>query len=117
MTVLLTISMLINLAVLGLVVPAIWRNTPAMVLAYGPPTPARDIVLAFYVAIFTVSVVVLGAVASGQDWAGAAALTVLPVQIAYKALSAFTVGPRNPVVQANLVIAAFHAITLASLIY
>ncbi len=88
-----------------------------MAQAYGPATPARDIVLAFYVAIFVGSIVVLGAIATGQSWVQTGALMIIPVQIVYKLLTVLTVGPINPVVQANILIAAFHAITLASFIY
>ena len=114
---LLTISMLINLGVLGVIIPAIRRDDAAMVQAYGPATPARGIVVAFYGAIFAISLLVLAAITFGLSWASKAALTILPAQVAHKFLTAFTVGLRNPVVQANLAIALFHAITLTAMLY
>ena len=103
-------SLLINVAVLipvclGLVTHAQWT-----LAAYGPPTPARAILLAVYVSILAVSCLLLWL----RDPKLVAAL--LMVQIIYKVITPFTVGGlRNPVVVSNLVIAAVHMGTLAVL--
>ena len=113
----LTISFLINLGVLGIIVPAILRNTPNMVAAYGPATPARGIVVAFYITVMVLSFVGLTVIALGLPLAREIGLMILPAQVLYKGLTAVTVGTANPVVRANLAIAAFHMVTWATLYY
>lgn len=107
----LTVSLLLNLAVLipvcaGILTDASWASA-----AYGPRSPARDILLAVYLAIALLSLALL--------LAGNAALAapLLAVQIVYKLATAFTVrvALRNPVVLSNLAIAAVHSGTLATL--
>ncbi len=102
------LSMLLNIAVLvpvchGLITDASWADA-----AYGSPSPARGIVLAFYLAILVASAVLLWRPVPEMITA------LLLVQIAYKLLTPITVGTiDNPVVVSNLAIAAFHAVTVA----
>ncbi len=107
MKLLIVLSLLLNILVLvpvtyGLATSAAWT-----VDAYGPASPARSILLALYLAILLASVALLA-------WPVPALVgTLLAVQIAYKLLTPVTVGTfDNPVVTANLAIAAFHCITL-----
>ena len=108
MHVLITISLLINVAVLvpvciGLVTDAAWVQA-----VYGPPSPGRSILLSVYLSIGVVSAVLLFI----RDPRFVAAL--LAVQVVYKVTTPLTVGNiANPVVVSNLLIAALHLVTLA----
>ncbi|MEM9786881.1 MAG: hypothetical protein AAF801_10305 [Pseudomonadota bacterium] len=110
-----TISFLINLVVLGVVVPAIVRDTPQMVTVYGPRTPARGIVVAFYGSVMAFSTAGLILLALGSPLAHDIGLMLLPVQVLYKGLTVITVGPANPVIRANVAIAAWHLVTCMAL--
>ena len=107
MKILIALSMLLNVFVLvpvtfGIMTDADWTGA-----AYGPDTPTRGIVLAFYLAILVASV---GFLFKPMPEAVSA---MLALQIMYKVLTPVTVGTvSNPVVMSNLGIAAFHAITL-----
>ena len=75
--------------------------------AYGAASPARGIVLAMYTAILLASIAFL------FKPVPAAVAALLAIQIIYKVLTPVTVGSlANPVVTANLAIAALHAVTL-----
>ena len=75
--------------------------------AYGAETAARGILLSVYLAILAVSVGLLFKPVPAMVGA------LLLVQIVYKFSTPFTVGSfGNPVVTANLAIAAFHSITV-----
>src|SRR5436190_5763301 len=106
----LTLSLVLNVAVLapvcaGLLADAAWART-----CYGPDSPARRILLSVYLAIGVVSVVLLFV-----RWPAPAAALLL-VQVAYKLTTPLTVGTiANPVVASNLGIAAFHTVTLVTL--
>lgn len=102
-----TLSLLLNIAVLVPVTGSIIANAGWVEAAYGPPGPARGILLAVYLAILGLSAALL--------WKPAPAMvaTLLLVQIAYKLMTPFTAGTlANPVVLSNLAIAAFHAGTV-----
>lgn len=103
-----TLSLLLNIAVLIPVTYSLLTGAGWVEDAYGPPSPARGIVLAFYAAILIGS--------AGLLWRPVPDMVaaLLLVQIAYKLVSPFAVGTlANPVVVSNLAIAAFHAVTLA----
>lgn len=109
-----TISFLVNLAVLAMVIPPLWAGSAGMVAAFGAETPARQILVSIYAAIWLMSAVGLALMAAGRmEAAVTLAIGLFAVQIVYKALTAVTVGLSNPVVMANLPIAALHAATLA----
>lgn len=75
--------------------------------AYGPPSPARGILLSVYGAILLVSAALLLQGTASQ------AAPLLWTQVAYKLTTPLTVRSlRNPVVLSNLAIAAFHLVTL-----
>jgi hypothetical protein len=105
MTPMLYVSLLLNVAVLipvclGLARGARWADE-----AWGPPSPARGILLSIYAAILILSVLLL---LLGQP--------LLAVQILYKLMAPFIVRDwRNPVILSNLAIAAVHCVTLAGL--
>lgn len=107
MKTMLTLSMLLNIAVLipvctGLMTDAAWARE-----SYGDPSPARGILLSVYLSILLVSSLLLWI----QEPRAAAAL--LLVQVIYKITTPFAVGTiLNPVVISNLVIAGFHLVTL-----
>ena len=113
----LTISFLINLGVLVSIVPASLRDTDTMLAAYGPASPARGIVVAVFITVMALCFVGLVTIALGLPLAREIGLMILPAQVLYKGLTAVTVGTSNPVVRANLAIAAFHIVTWATLFY
>lgn len=111
MDALITLSLLVNVAVLvpvcaGLIGGARWAEA-----SFGAATPARGILLSIYLAICVVSagLLLFGSVAS------VAALLV--VQIVYKITTPLTVGTvRHPVVLSNLAIAALHTVTVGAIL-
>lgn len=120
----LVISLLLNIAVLIPVVAVLLLSTRRGIdtrgsFPWGARTPARDILLAIYIAILTASIALLAVVATtGPSVAvDAAAVSLFAVQIVYKVLTAVTVRDalRNPVVLSNLGIAAVHGVTVATL--
>ena len=115
----LIVSLLLNMVVLVPVVGSLLARAGWITRAWGERTPARDILLAIYVAILVVSVALLVAVAvSGPSLVlESAAVALFAVQIVYKVLTAVTVTDalRNPVVLSNLGIAVVHAITVATI--
>jgi len=111
MPTMITLSLLLNIAVLVPVTGGIMANAGWVEAAYGPPSPARGILLAVYLAILAGSAALL--------WKPVPAMVaaLLLVQIAYKLMTPFTVGTlANPVVVSNLAIAAFHAVTVALIV-
>lgn len=121
----LVISLLLNIAVLIPVVTVLLLSTRRGIdtrerFPWGARTPARDILLAIYIAILTASIALLAVVATtGPSVAvDAAAASLFAVQIVYKVLTAMTVRDalRNPVVLSNLGIAAVHGVTVATLV-
>jgi hypothetical protein len=107
MRTMITLSLLLNIVVLapvcyGLIADAAWARE-----SYGGSTAARGILLSVYIAIGLVSAGLL----FRSDAKFVAALIF--VQIIYKITTPFTVGTLgNPVVISNLLIAAFHSLTL-----
>lgn len=107
---LIRLSLAINVLVLlpvciGLILGAGWS-----VVTYGGSSPARGILLAFYLAILVTSVLLL----CRPEPSLVAAL--LFVQVLYKVLTPFTVGTLlNPAVASNLAIAALHTATLIAI--
>ncbi len=105
-----TLSLVLNLAVLvpvcgGLVADASWARA-----SYGDDTAARGILLSVYVAIGLLSALLL----FSREPEPVAAL--LALQVVYKLTTPLTVGTwTNPVVVSNLGIAAFHAATLVGI--
>jgi hypothetical protein len=101
------LSLILNIAVLIPVCTGIALNLSRVVESYGGPTQARGILLSVYFAIGLLSVGLL----LRPDPKMVAAL--LLVQIIYKLLTPITVGTiTNPVVVSNILIAAFHSITV-----
>jgi hypothetical protein len=102
-------SLILNIVILipvclGLITDAKWANT-----VYGEASPARAILTSVYAAILLVSCVFL----IWKDPTAVAALLI--VQIVYKVISLATVGSlAHPVVMTNLLVATFHAATLAT---
>ena len=107
MKLMITLSLLLNIAVLVPVTYGVATSAPWAESAYGGDAPARGILLAVYLAILGGSVALL------FKPIALAVAALLAVQIVYKVLTPFTVGSfDHPVVMSNLGIAAFHAITL-----
>ncbi len=106
-----TLSLILNLLVLTPVCASLVMRVTWTEESFGPPSPARGILLSVYGAIFVLSVGLL-------VWPEPAAVAALfAVQVVYKLTTPFTVGTlRNPVVVSNLGIAAVHAGTLFSLV-
>ncbi len=105
-----TASLLLNILVLIPVCIALVVNYKHMEFAAGNFTPARGILLAVYLTILMASVALL----FFTDLKLAFGLFVM--QIIYKVLSPFTVKTiKNPIVISNLLIAAFHLVTIYSM--
>lgn len=102
-----TLSLVLNIAVLapvcvGLISDAQWARE-----AYGDGNAARGILLSIYFAIGVLSAMLL--------WIGDVRMVaaLLLVQVIYKLTTPLTVGTfQNPVVVSNLLIAAFHAFSV-----
>ena len=106
-----SLSLLLNLAVLVPVCGSLLVSAPWTVAAYGPPSPARGILLSIYLAIGLLSALLL------LRPVPAAVAALLAVQILYKITTPLTTGSiSNPVVISNLLIAAVHAATLVVLV-
>jgi hypothetical protein len=106
-----TISLVANITVLIPVLLSLITQARWCASAYGPPSPARGIVLSIYLAILLGSLALL--VLPDQRMA----LALFAVQVAYKVTTPFTVGSwTNPVVVSNLMIAGLHAVTIATII-
>jgi len=104
------LSLILNIAVLIPVCTGIALNLGWVVKSYGGPTQARGILLSIYLAIGLASLGLL----FYPDPKMIAAL--LMVQVIYKVLTPLTVGTiKNPVVISNIMIAAFHSITLVAI--
>ena len=107
---LIRLSLALNVAVLVPVTASLIGNAGWTAAAYGPPSPARGILLSIYLAIMLVSMGLL------FKPLPAMVAALLMVQILYKVTTPFSVGTlSNPVVLSNLAIAAFHAVTLRSI--
>ena len=110
MGVLIKLSLLLNIAVLAPVCASLMTRAEWTLAAYGPPSPARGILLSLYLAILLASAGLL------VRPVPAMVAALLLVQVIYKLTTPFTVGTlANPVVLSNLAIAAFHAVTLWSI--
>jgi hypothetical protein len=106
-----TASLLLNIFVLIPVCITLLWNNKHMTNAAGIFTPARGILLAIYLTILIASTTLL----YFTDLKLAFGLFIM--QIMYKVLSPFTVKTiKNPIVISNLLIAAFHLITIYSMI-
>lgn len=116
------LSLAVNVAVLVavcLVLLAFGGSEP-VVFSWGPPTPARGILLSVYAAILAASAALLWLhvrCGAGQHRAAVEhmAAALLATQVLYKASTPATAGPANPVALSNLGIGALHAVTLALL--
>lgn len=107
MAAVMTVSLLLNIAVLVPVCVSILLDAAWTRSAYGVPSPARGILLSVYFAIVVLSALLLARPAIQ------AVAALLLIQIFYKLTTPFTVGTlRNPVVASNLAIAAVHAGTV-----
>ncbi|MGL5837745.1 MAG: hypothetical protein ACRCY3_04515, partial [Sphingorhabdus sp.] len=103
-------SLALNIVVLVPVCLGLLGKADWTLSAYGAESPARGILLSVYLAILLCSVSLL------FKPLPAMVAALLLVQIVYKFTTPFTVGTiANPVVSANLGIAAFHCITLWSI--
>ena len=106
-----SLSLLLNLAVLVPVCGSLLLSAPWTVAAYGAPSPARGILLSVYLAIGLLSALLL------LRPIPAAVAALLAVQVVYKITTPLTTGTiSNPVVISNLLIAAFHIATLVVLL-
>ncbi|PKB14183.1 hypothetical protein B0I00_2815 [Novosphingobium kunmingense] len=110
MVTLIKASLLLNVAVLIPVCASIALHAGWTDAAYGPPGPARGILLSIYLAIMAVSAGLLFRPVPAMVAA------LLAVQVLYKITTPVTVGTLgNPVVLSNLAIAAFHIVTLRAI--
>ena len=106
-----TTSLILNILVLIPVCLTLLFNVEKMQDVAGVFTPARGILLAIYVSILLASSFLL----FFMDVKLAFAL--FSIQIVYKVLTPFTVKSiKNPIVISNLVIAAFHLVTVITML-
>lgn len=104
-------SLSLNILVLAPVLGVLAVNGRAAEHGWGADTSARRILAAIYATILLASVLLLALDLLNHEvlaWAQA----LLGLQVVYKMLTAFFVGPRSAVVLSNLGIASFHAVTL-----
>ena len=107
MSVMIKLSLLLNLAVLIPITLGFATNAGWLQEAYGPVSPARGILFSVYFTIMAASAILLFV----PDVKFIVAL--LSLQILYKVTTPITVGAiDHPVVLSNLAIAAFHTVTL-----
>lgn len=101
------LSLALNILVLVPVCFSLLTSAGWTQATYGPPSPARGILLSIYLAIL------VGSAALLFKPVPAMVAALLIVQIVYKITTPFTVGTLgNPVVISNLLIAAFHSVTV-----
>lgn len=106
-----TASLLLNIFVLIPVCTALFRDGEKIQKTAGAFTPARGILLAMYLTILFASAILL--------FIGDIKLVfaLLVMQVVYKVISPFTVKSfKNPIVISNLLIAAFHIVTIITLL-
>ena len=106
-----TASLFLNIIVLIPVCLALIADFERMQKVAGGFTPARGILLAMYITILLASILLLFFRHPTLVFA------LLFLQIVYKLLSPITVkSAKNPIVISNLLIAAFHVITVITMI-
>ena len=101
------LSLALNILVLIPVCSGLLFNANWPIDSYGIETPARGILLAIYLSILIFSAVLL------FKFDAKMVVALLTVQILYKLMSPIAVGTlTNPVIISNLLIAAFHLISV-----
>ncbi|WP_420860920.1 hypothetical protein [Algirhabdus cladophorae] len=115
MDALILVSLLVNVLVAG-ALPFALLNGTSMDPAYGADSPARRILACLYGAIAAASIIALLSVVilDKKDWLLGITAILLPFQCLYKLATWPAVGLHNPVVKANLAIAALHLVTLGA---
>lgn len=107
---LITLSLLLNIAVLIPVCAGLATDASWTLAGYGEATPARDILLSIYLSILLASILLV--FLRGPK----AVAALLLVQVSYKLTTPFTVESfQNPVVISNLIVTALHLATLISI--
>ncbi len=102
-----TVSLIINILVLVPVSFILLTNSLGVEDVFGIFTPARGVLLSMYLSILILSFALL--VKRDMKFVS----VVLTMQVVYKLTTPFTVGDiSNPVVISNLLISAFHIVTL-----
>ena len=108
MNLVLIIALAINIVVLLPVIVGFILDAHWIIQAYGPKTPARQILLSIYLAILVLSIALI-LMPNSQI-----IITLLTIQIIYKITTPFTVNSwRNPVVVSNLIIAMSFLILIS----
>ncbi|MFM1852691.1 MAG: hypothetical protein RL164_8 [Bacteroidota bacterium] len=103
----LSLSLLLNIAVLIPICYLMITNNFRMVKTLGEFNPARGILLAMYTSILIASVYLLYAPDTKYI------IALLSIQIVYKLLTPFTVKTiKHPFVISNILIALFHVLTI-----
>lgn len=103
----LSLSLLLNIAVLIPICYLMITNNFRMVKTLGEFNPARGILLAMYTSILIASVYLL--FAPDKKYI----IALLSIQIVYKLLTPFTVKTiKHPFVISNILIALFHVLTI-----
>lgn len=110
---LIPLSLILNILITFTVTLAIWQDHAAMTEVYGPDTPARRILACLYAAIGIVSLYALIQLPLGNsETTRTIVLTLFPLQILYKLLTAAALWIAHPVVLVNLAVVVLLAVTL-----
>ena len=108
MTILLKLSLILNIVVLLPLCVGFLHNAEWVQASYGDSSPGRSILLAVYLAILILSFLFLFYTDTKM------VIVLLALQVTYKLVSALTVGSlMHPVVISNITIAVFHAVVIA----
>ena len=108
-------GLVLNILVLVPVLVWILNGGSNVERAFGPATPARGILGCVYGAILAASGGLLALHSMSDAWALPMTVALFGLQIMYKLATVAVVGPRNPVVLSNLLIALFLIASLANL--
>lgn len=103
-----------NVAIAGPLSWMILRDRPAICTFYGPDSPSRRLLGCLYATVALLSLLGIYAWPTGHDeTAMAVLLGLLPLQVISQVMGALVLPWRNPVVPAQLGLAALHGITLS----
>lgn len=107
------LSLSVNIVVLIAVLVLIVLGGDQVASVYGPDGPALHILACIYSAILLASIALLVLHMTGDPRTRGWVQALLALQVLYKIATLATIGPANPVVIANILIAGLHIVTLS----
>jgi hypothetical protein len=108
-------ALCLNLVILLPVIATLTGGGAGADAAFGPVTDARLILTAVYGGIALVSAGLLLAHGLGWPWAVPMTVALFAMQIGYKTLTIFLVGPQSPVVMTNILVIVVQVAALTTL--